>query len=278
MAAEKNLVLGGAGLIGRALCSKLESLGHAVTSLDLRTGFDVRKDSLEPYSGFDFVWFLAWDVGGSKYLMNPDYQHEILLSNVKICEKVFDFLHRTKTQFLFTTSQLSGSDIAYGITKMLGEHWTYQLGGKLARLWNVYGWEVPGIRSHVIPDLVMMALRERAICLQTTGQERRQFIFDADCTDALVQFRKANSDSADITAPPWVTIEQVANEIGRQLNVPVSRGKTIGYDRIVNPEKPRIGWLPEITLEEGISRVISEAKQFILSGDAQARSPDGLVG
>lgn len=46
MAAEKNLVLGGAGLIGRALCSKLESLGLVVTILDLKTGFDVRKDSL----------------------------------------------------------------------------------------------------------------------------------------------------------------------------------------------------------------------------------------
>lgn len=268
MAAETNLVLGGAGLIGRALCGKLKSAGQEVISLDLRTGFDLRKDSLEGYSNSDFVWFLAWDVGGAKYLMNPDYQQDILLSNVRICERVFDFLYRTKTRFLFTTSQLSGSDNAYGTTKMLGEHWTRQVGGKLASLWNVYGWELPGIRSHVIPDLIMMALKKKAIHLQTSGQERRQFIFVGDCADALVQLRNADSNYADITAPPWVTIEQVANEIGRQLDVPVFMGKTIGYDRIVNPEKPLIGWTPKIALEEGISRVISKTKEFILSGEA----------
>jgi len=266
MAVEKNLVLGGEGLIGRALCTRLRSEGQEVTSLDLKIGFDLRKDSLEPYSNFDFVWFLAWDVGGSKYLVNPDYQHDILLNNVKICERVYNFLHRTKIRFLFTTSQLSGSDSTYGVTKMLGEQWTCQLRGKLARLWNVYGWELPGIRSHVIPDLVMMALKNKAIHLQTSGQERRQFIFDADCTDALVQFRNADSNYADITAPPWVTIEEVANEIGRQLNVPVSTGKTIGYDKIVNPDKPLPGWHPSITLEDGISTIISKAKWLIAQG------------
>lgn len=271
MAAEKNIVLGGTGLIGRSLCNKLKSAGQEVISLDLKTGFDLRKDSLEPYSNFDFVWFLAWDVGGSKYLMNPDYQQDILLNNVRICERVFDFLYRTKIGFLFTTSQLSGSDNAYGITKMLGEYWTYQIGGKLARLWNVYGWEPPGIRSHVIPDLVMTALKEKAIHLQTTGQERRQFILNADCIDALVRMRSDPAcNYADITAPPWLTIEQVAKEIGRQLNVPVFRGEMIGYDKIVNAEKPLIGWAPKISLEEGISRVISKAKEFILSKEAYA--------
>jgi len=271
MVAEKNIVLGGAGLIGRALCSKLKSAGQEVISLDLKTGFDLRKDSLESYSNSDFVWFLAWDVGGSKYLMNPDYQQEILLNNVIICERVFDFLYRTKIRFLFTTSQLSGSNNAYGITKMLGEHWTYQIGGKLARLWNVYGWEPPGMRSHVIPDLVMIALMKKAIHLQTSGQERRQFISDSDCADALVQLRETpDCNYADITAPPWFTIKQVADEIGRQLNVPVFTDKTIGYDRIVKSEKPLAGWIPKITLEEGISRVILKAKEFIVSKEAYA--------
>ena len=48
MAVKKNLVLGGEGLIGRALCSTLETAGQVVTSLELKTGFDLREDSLEP--------------------------------------------------------------------------------------------------------------------------------------------------------------------------------------------------------------------------------------
>lgn len=265
MAPEKNLVLGGAGLIGRALCARLEAEREEVISLDLRTGFDIRYESLGPYQDSDFVWFLAWEVGGAKYLMNPGYQQDIMRSNVMICEKVFDFLYRTKIDFLFTTSQLSGTDSAYGITKMLGEQWTNQLGGKLARLWNVYGWEPPSIRSHVIPDLIMMALTRKAIGLQTSGQERRQFIFDRDCADALIQLRRLNSKYADITAPPWATIEQVAATIGRQLNVPVYKGDAIGYDRVVDPTRPLPGWHPKVSLEDGISRVIVAARTFTAS-------------
>jgi len=114
-------------------------------------------------------------------------------------------------------------------------------------------------------------LKEKAIHLQTSGQERRQFIFVGDCAEALVQLRETPDCSyADITAPPWFTIKQVADEIGRQLNVPVFTDKTIGYDKIVIPQKPLVGWTPKISLEEGISRVISKAKEFILSKEACA--------
>ena len=53
MAAGKNLVLDKAGLNGRALYSKLKSEGQEII------GFDLRKDSLEPYFNVDLFCFLA---------------------------------------------------------------------------------------------------------------------------------------------------------------------------------------------------------------------------
>ena len=53
MAAEKNLVLGGAGLNGRSLYSKLKSEGQEII------GFDLRKGSLEPYFNVGSFCFLA---------------------------------------------------------------------------------------------------------------------------------------------------------------------------------------------------------------------------
>jgi len=147
---------------------------------------------------------------------------------------------------------------------MLGEHGTHQLARNPARLWNVYGWEPPGIRSHVMPDLVMMPLREKTIRLQTNGHERRQFIFGADCSITLVQSREANSNYTDITAPPSITIEQIDNEISSKLNVQVPTSKTTEYDKIVNRKKPFDSLAPRDSLEEGISRIISEAMQFTL--------------
>jgi hypothetical protein len=54
MAAEKNLVLDKAGS-----SSKSKSEGQEIISLDLKTGFDLRKGSLEPYSNAGLFWFLA---------------------------------------------------------------------------------------------------------------------------------------------------------------------------------------------------------------------------
>lgn len=51
----------------------------------------------------------------------------------------------------------------------------------------------------------------------------------------------------------------------------MSIGKAIGYDKIVNPDKPLAGWHPMSTLEEGIAVVISKAKEYI----AQSGLTDG---
>ena len=54
MAAEKDLVLDEAGS-----SIKLKSEGQEIISLDLKTGFDLRKDSLEPYFNVDLFCFLS---------------------------------------------------------------------------------------------------------------------------------------------------------------------------------------------------------------------------
>jgi len=59
MAAKKNLVLDGAGLNGRALYSKLKSEGQEIINVDLKTGFDLLKESLKPYFNVDLFRFLA---------------------------------------------------------------------------------------------------------------------------------------------------------------------------------------------------------------------------
>ena len=59
MAVEKNLVLDGAGLNGRALYSKLKPEGQEIINLGLKTGSHLRKDSIEPYFNVDLFCFLA---------------------------------------------------------------------------------------------------------------------------------------------------------------------------------------------------------------------------
>ena len=235
MAIRKNLVLGGEGTIGTALCKYLRSIGEEVVSLDLKTGFDIRSNELNKYKDVDYVWFLAWEVGGAKYLGNENFLLDIITNNTIICEKVFGFLQQTKLPFMFASSQLAGPDTPYGVTKLLGEEWTRLLNGQICRFWNVYGWEEPGEKSHVIPDLIQQALMNKKIELLTDGQEQRQFIYMDDCVENMIAIRNAGATRVDITNGNWVTIEHVASQIAAIHGVPVKLGSKKGYSNKIEP-------------------------------------------
>src|SRR5579871_5748101 len=131
MGAASNLVLGGSGLIGKELQKQLKSRGEQVINLDLKEGTDLRSSSLEEYAGVDFIWFLAWDSGGAKYIGNQKNFADIYRNNTRLCNNIFSFIEKYNKPFLFTSSQLAASDTPYGLTKLYAEKWGSLLGGKM---------------------------------------------------------------------------------------------------------------------------------------------------
>lgn len=259
----RELVLGGDGLIGAALTDELQSKGHSVVSLDLRSDCDIRYVDDGPFEAADRIWFLAWDTGGAKYIGVPDKQHQMYKHNCELSARVFDALSRTGRPFLFTTSQLAGQPNAYGLTKLMAETWAARLGGKIARLWNTYGFERPNVRSHVITDLVLSGLVDGRVRCMTRGLERRRFIYKTDCVAALIELFEGPQAAADIAGPEWVTIQQAAFEVADQLNVDVEFGSADGEEVMVGPERLLLDRRPNVSLTEGISRVISDARLFL---------------
>lgn len=263
MGATKNLVLGGSGMIGTALCHFLKGKGESVTNLDLENGHDLRIMNLDEYSNHDFVWFLAWDVGGAKYLSDKSNQHSLMYNNIKICENVFSFLGKHQLPFLFSSSQLAAPDNSYGVTKLMAEHWTSLLGGYCVRFWNVYGWETPGIKSHVIPDLIMQALTQGKISLMTTGEEERQFIYMDDCVRQLDLIRSGSNKDVHLTNGEWIKIRTIAEMIGEKLKAAVSVGDTIGYSNKIDPHPSYRDFNWNTSLSTGLDQLIEFAKNHI---------------
>lgn len=276
MAAEmKELVLGGAGLIGSELRRALEAKAHQVVVLDLKNGHDLRRPfDLKPFAECDRVWFLAWDTGGAKYLEAADEQHEQYKSNCYLSLRIFDALAKAKKPFLFTTSQLAGLPNAYGTTKLMAWHWASHLGGKVARLWNVYGWEHPDSRSHVVTDLVLSGLRGRVRCM-TNGEEKRLFLYKSDCVAALINLFDSPLQTAEIAGPKWLKISEVAAEIARQLGVAVELGNATGSEVPIDPTELLPHWSPTVSLSEGIAAVIADARAYL---DRDQNAAAGLLG
>jgi nucleoside-diphosphate-sugar epimerase len=255
-----DVVLGGEGLIGRRLVERLGRDGSNVVSLDLKTGFDLRTLLPDDLAGAGRVWFLAWDTGGASFLYDPRRQVEQLSHNVALCQAVFESLERCGSPFLFISSQLAGDDHAYGVSKRLGHFWADQLGGKVARLWNVYGWEDPSERTHLVTDLVRRGLEEGVVRCRTTGTEVRRLLHVDDCVTGLITLMESEQQTADLAGEKWHSVADVANEIAEQLSVRVEFGTETGSEYRVDPSVPLDGWHPSIALREGIAETIERAR------------------
>ena len=268
--AKTNLVIGSDGFIGTPFTSFLEHKGEKVIRFDVKRGEseDARFAKL-PLRAVDAVYFLAWDVGGSKYLYEPKLQKNQLDWNLQLMKNVFDQLEETKKPFLFVSSQLcEETDTVYGVTKSLGEVWTNLIGGVSVRVWNAYGhMEEKNIKSHVISDFIYQALETGKITMMTDGEEWRQFTHIDDLSNAFwmaVNTKVLRRSVYDASSYEWIRIRDIAEMIAAETGATVIFGDKKGHDPKPAANMGRIpGWLPTVNIREGIMSMIRETRKRI---------------
>lgn len=273
------LVLGSAGQIGVPFCSYARKNGHTIVELDLQGfySYDLRDPLIQRDlflrildNKIEKVVFLAFDVGGSKYLQENDSSYAYIQNNVLIMANVFAVLKKSKIPFLFASSQMSNMfHTNYGFLKNLGERYTKSLDGAFCRFWNVYGYENPrDKKSHVITDLIFKGLTKNKIDVVTTGEEKRQFLFVDDCSRAVLMWceNKIPLRCLDISSFSWVEIREVAAIISKTLNVQLDFGeKKDVLQGVLNEPSGEIlkFWSPEVTLTSGIDKIIHYQKDLL---------------
>jgi nucleoside-diphosphate-sugar epimerase len=256
----KSLIIGSSGFLGKRLCDFLKNKGDEVIEFDIKnnTKQDARFESL-PLEGVDRVFFLAWDVGGAKYLYKKDSQIFQMEWNNAIMNNVFPQI--INLPFIFISSQLSENvDTVYGSQKRIGEVWTkLSEKGIAVRLWNIYGYnEEVSERSHVISDFVFQAVKNEKIEILTDGSEVRQFIhIDDVCEALLAAFNiKDKSKTYDISTGEWVDLYNIAKIIQKNTNCSIIKGNKKGESLIIQNKEYVPNWKPKISLEEGIKKMI----------------------
>jgi nucleoside-diphosphate-sugar epimerase len=264
----RNLVLGSDGFVGKPFCSYLEGEGESVARFDIKRSAneDARTAALD-LKAVDRVYFLAWDVGGAKYLYRHEIQFRQLDWNLKLMLNVMPQLREAGVPFLFVSSQLAEEhDTIYGVTKRLGEVWTHLLPkGVRVRLWNVYGGvEEPSERSHVVSDFVYQALTNREIRMLTNGEERRQFVHvDDACAAFHAALSKGLTGVYDVSSFEWVRVRDVADIIASLTGARVIPGTAVGSTPIT-PMQGRVpSWLPRVGLEGGLERLVRDTRAIL---------------
>tara|TARA_R110000744_G_scaffold170320_4_gene288510 strand:- start:1755 stop:2579 length:825 start_codon:yes stop_codon:yes gene_type:complete len=267
----KYLVLGSEGQIGKPLCGYLEKKGHTVFTYDIAADpeQDLRREATNELRSLvdacDFVFFLAFDVGGSLYLKRYEKSLPFLQNNTDIMRNTFSILDHYKKPFIFASSQMSNMLYSpYGVLKQLGEHYTRALGGLTIKFWNVYGPEEDPEKTHVITDFVKMAQSGKIEC-RTSGEEVRQFLYVEDACEALHNlsdhYYSIDPDEAlHITSFDWSSVKRVGEILADEFSCELSFATAT--DEVQKDARNEADgdilkyWKPTTSLKSGLKKII----------------------
>jgi len=273
----KYLILGSSGQIGTALtqwCGQ-NSIPYAEFDIVRDSEEDLRTENNERLNAAlkdsDFVMFLAYDVGGSRYLQGKQDQFEFISNNAQLMEYTFRALKEAGKPFIFVSSQMANLSFSpYGALKVVGEHYTRSLGGIVVKLWNVYGVETDLAKSHVITDFIHKANDTKCIDMITDGTESRQFLHAEDCSRCLLALAEQydaipRDKELHVASGQWHTVLEVAKIVanlfpGTEIH-PAAAKDEVQKDSRFDPDTFILNyWVPKISLVDGINRVVQEMK------------------
>ena len=279
----KVTILGSEGQIGAYLSEYHTKKGHDVTGVDVVYGpeNDLRVTPStyieSKIENADFVFFLAFDVGGSRYLKKYQHTFDFVNNNTRIMANTFRLLERYRTPFVFASSQMSNMSYSpYGVMKRVGELHTTALKGLIVKFWNVYGIEKDMEKAHVITDFIRRGFEEGEFEMLTDGTEQRQFLYAEDCCEALETVMECYSDfkpedPLHITSFNSTCIAKIAALIQGQFNLigrydvkikPGLAKDSVQMDKRNEADTYISGWwLPKTSIEQGIAKVFAEMKK-----------------
>ena len=276
------LILGSGGQIGAYLTGYLNKIGYEVLEFDVVNG--LHQDMTEipnpelhrQIMRSHFVFFLAFDVGGSHYLKKYQHTFKFINNNARMMANVFGLLEKYDKPFVFASSQMSNMSYSpYGVMKRVGELYTKSLGGLIVKFWNVYGIEKDMEKAHVITDFIRKGFETGVIDMMTDGTESREFLYAEDCCEGLEAVmgnydRLTSDDQLHITTGNSTTILEIAHiiqklfsNIGKEIVIKPAESKDEVQKDAKNVSDPYIQkfWRSTTSVKEGLTKVFYEMKK-----------------
>jgi len=278
----KITILGSSGQIGAYLTEYLRNKGHTVHEFDVVNGQHQDMTTIpnpelhRVIMTSDFVFFLAFDVGGSRYLKKYQHTFQFIDNNGRLMVNAFGLLKKYNKKFIFASSQMSNMSYSpYGVLKNVGELYTKSLNGLIVKFWNVYGIEKDHEKSHVITDFIRKGFETGVIDMLTDGQEEREFLYAEDCCEALETIMEnyddfTPEDNLHITSFHSTKVIDIASMILGQFNLigkyevklePSTEKDSVQMDKRNRPDTYLMKWwMPKTTIEQGIAKVFQAMK------------------
>ncbi|MBK7973582.1 MAG: SDR family oxidoreductase [Deltaproteobacteria bacterium] len=153
-------------------------------------------------------------------------------------------------------------------------HRTHGVATRIVRIFNTYGPRMRIRDGRVVPTFLAQAIRNEDITVFGDGSQTRSFCFVSDLVDGLVRLLNSDSEGpVNIGNPREMTIYEFAETIiritGSKSRI-VKRPLPEDDPKVRRPDitlaRTKLGWEPQVSLEEGISRTLDDFRKRILGG------------
>ena len=147
----------------------------------------------------------------------------------------------------------------------------HKVNAKIARIFNTYGPRMRIRDGRAIPTFIAQALAGEDLTVFGTGNQTRSFCYISDLVDGIIRLMESSSNEpVNLGNPKEMTINAIAQQIvamtGSRSQI-IHRPLPIDDPKVRQPDITRarelLGWVPHVTIEDGLRRTIDYVKQKI---------------
>lgn len=262
----------------------------------------IRHDVTDPLRiEVDRIWHLACPASPIHYQANPISTIKInmlgtlnMLGLAKRCGARFllastsevygDPLVSPQSEAYFGNVNCTGPRACYDEGKRIAETlaFDYQrvhgLQVRVARIFNTYGPRMAATDGRVVSSFIHQALRSKSLTVYGDGSQTRSFCYVDDLVTGLVALMDSGwLQPMNLGNPIEITIAELAERIIARFNpslVISHRPLPVDDPRQRRPDitcaQRELGWMPQVPLEEGLSRMVAALQDQELTASAES--------
>ena len=148
---------------------------------------------------------------------------------------------------------------------------------KVARIFNTYGPNMHPDDGRVISNFILQALRNEPITIYGDGSQTRSFCYVDDMISGLIRLMNTPDDftgPVNLGNPIEISILKLAEKILRMTGSkskitfkPLPADDPKQRQPLIELAKEKLGWTPEVPLEEGLKKTIAYFEDGARKGD-----------
>ena len=160
-------------------------------------------------------------------------------------------------------------------------HRQHELDIKVVRIFNTYGPRMHAADGRVVSNFIVQALLGEDITIYGDGSQTRSFCYVDDLIRGFLAVMEGGPDlhgPINLGNPHEFTIRELAEKViakvggkSRIVTQPLPQDDPLQRQPNIDQARERLGWEPQVELDEGLDRTIAYFRLALEEGDIRAR-------